>query len=417
MRPEDTPSEPNTTTTPTSPDVVSTNQESVTVDKPVVDADNEADTRPDASPSAETSSVDDPEPTPTTPVPTPPSASSEVVAGGASSKKPLLIGVAAAVIAVLAGGYAAYALWWNAPTKVVDDALASVVMAKNGTANGVMTIASEGSPSFNFAFDSKTIDQKSETTLNASTKVEGKDYKLNAALVTDKDSYYVKVNDLKKTLTSIYGDSQVVSLFDPIVSKIDGKWVVITPDDVKRLSGSDTASNKEMTCVQNVLQGIKSNKNQQNELADAYQKNRFIVVKESKGVESIDGVQSNHYVLNVDEAKAKSFGTALKKTSVFKAVDDCVAEDLAKSTDDAENKTTSGSTPTVELWVDMWSHKPTKLKITSDSKESTKFTFESKFKFDTKVDIATPKADTTVKDIETEINNLQQQFTVPASEV
>jgi hypothetical protein len=305
-------------------------------------------------------------------------------------------------------------MWWNTPDRVVDDALASVVVAKSAKTYGTLSYESEGNPTFNVAFDSKTIGKKSETNLNALTWVGGKDYKFSASLVTDNDSYYVKMNDLKKTLTSLYGNTEIVSMFDPIVSKIDGKWVVITPDDIKRLTSGSTASDKEMTCVQNVIQGVKSNKTQQNELADTYQKNRFIVVKESKGIESIDGVQSNHYILNLDNAKAKSFGTALKNTSVFKAVDNCVAEDLSKSTDAAQDKTDNSNPPTIELWVDMWSHKPTKLKISSNSKESTKLTFESKFKLDTTVEVSTPKADTTVKDIEAEVEKLQQEL-VPAS--
>lgn len=412
MRPEDTSPESNTNST--QPTEVN-NEEAITANKPLVDADNETDTIANAPSAPDDSFAQKPSyetiPTPVDPATTP------VVVGGSRSKKPLLIGLAAAVAVVLAGGYGAYALWWNTPNKVVDDALASVVMAKNATAEGVLNITPEGSPSFKLNFDSKAVDQKSQTVLDASTTIDGKEYKLNAAVITDKDSYYVRINDLKKTLNSLYGDSGMVSMFDPIVSKLDGKWLVITPDDIKRLTGDETASNKEATCVQNVLQGIKSNKAQQKELSEVYQKNRFIVVKESKGVESVDGTQSNHYVLDIDKAKAKSFGTAIKNTSVFKAVDDCVAEDLSKSADDAKDSTDTANTSTIELWVDAWSHKPTKLKVSSDSKESTKFTLDSKFKFDTDVNVGTPKADTTVKDIEAEIEKLQQEFTVPTSEI
>lgn len=332
-----------------------------------------------------------------------------------SKKKPILIGLAAGLLALLGGGYAAYAMWWNAPNKVVDDALASVVMANSGTAKGTFDFSQDEGGTLKLTFDSKAGGDKTSTVLGLNTTTEGQSFKLGGTLVTDKSTYYIKAVDLKKTLTSLYGDSGIMSMFDPILAKIDNKWVVVTPDDVQRLTGEETVSDKEMTCVQNVLGGIKTNKTYQNELTSAYQNNRFILVKESKGVEAVEGRQSNHYVLSFDEAKGKSFGEALKKTTVFKAVDDCVAEDLAKSADEAEEEADSSDTPTVELWVDVWTHKPTRLKISSSSAESGTAVLDSTFNLDSKVTIDTPKADTTVKDIEAEITKLQEGF-MPSAE-
>lgn len=333
-----------------------------------------------------------------------------------SNKKPLLIGIGVAVLAVLVGGYAAYAMWWNAPDKVVDDALASVMMANSGTAKGSLETIQEGGATVKLAFDSKAAGEKSSSVLGLDVKSDGQSVNLGGEVVTDKGSYYIKLSDVKKALTKLWGESEALAMFDTLISKIDNKWVVVTADDVKRFTGDEGVSDKELTCVQDVLGDIRTNKTYQKELSDAYQKNRFILVKESKGTESIDGRQSNHYVLSFDEAKSKSFGEALKNTSVFKAVDDCVADDLAKSTDNAEKDASKSEAPTVELWVDTWSHKPTRLKISSNSADSGKVVIDSVFHLDAKVSIDTPKADTTVKDLETEINNLTSGFAPTPSE-
>jgi hypothetical protein len=194
--------------------------------------------------------------------------------------------------------------------------------------------------------------------------------------------------------------------------------VLVTADDISRLSGSDSASNKEVACVQNILgEGLRTNKTYQKEVSDTYQKNRFVFVKESKGIETIDGAQSNHYVMGLDEDKAIAFGNAIVNTTVFKAVDDCVKQDLKKDFLDSNKKGESSKTDaTTELWVNTWTHKPTKIKVTAnDPDSSSKTIIESTFKFDTGKKVTVPKADTTVKDIEAEVEKLQQELMVPAS--
>lgn len=411
MRPEDTPRSESSplqqTPAPAEPAAL-----------PVSDADSETDTRPalagkpisSESPEANVGGYQSTVPAPDAGAPV---AASSLP--GATRKK-LWIGLGAALVLALATGYGAYAFWWNTPDKVVDDALAALVAAKEASTKGTADVRTGSGYSLKLTFDGASKNLRSSLNLGSVLTYQGTTVDPGLSLVADKDNLYIRLSNLKKSVSKIAGgQAEVLSFVDPLLSKIDSRWVVITPDDIKRLSGNNsTDARKEFDCVQSTLGSISISRVYQNELRDTYQKNRFITVKESRGVETVEGRPSNHYLLGLDENKAISFGKQLVNTTLFKAVDDCVSSDLKKQFLD-ENKKSAGTTTTTstEVWIDTWSHQLRKIKLVSKDNDSNTSTLESSFQFNGIKTINPPKADTTIKDIESEINKLQQQVASP----
>lgn len=334
-------------------------------------------------------------------------------------KKLVAIIVAAAVLVLGVGGYAAYALWYDAPQNVVADALSQVMKAKTGTVNGSFEAVASGSNSkvkADFAF-AQAESKNASFTGSLAVSTEGKTYTLKASAVGTKDSTaYLKLENVREVLNSVMGLSGVppesLAMFDGLIDKIDGKWVVVKPSDIQQ----DEKADKQAECVEKAFETFQSDQKQQNEVVDAYRKNSFIVVSKNLGTETINGAMSNHYELTTDDKKARAFGEAVTKTTIFKAADKCYDGEISKSynadeTDDEDSAPDSGNTK-VELWVDKWNHKPTKLKVSDTS--NTKNTFQSTFSLGSKPSVTVPKADTTYNDLKTEIESIQQQiFGVP----
>ncbi len=332
-----------------------------------------------------------------------------------SRKKIVAIVVSIIVVLMGLGGYAAYALWYNAPGNVVGDALGQLMKAKSGTANG--TLVSSNSDNANvkvdFAFaQAESRDSSITTSLDFTSDKTTYNVKASAVLANDEKIYF-KMDNLQTVLnvvlTKLQGESSPwLDVVNGFVEKIDGKWIVVTPDDLQ----SDGEPDKRAECADKAFQTFRDDSNQQSEITKVYKKNMFIVVSKNLGSEKINGTTSNHYELKFDEKKARSFTEAAMQTTLFKAIDKCYEGEISKSYN--ANKTdndSAASTPDntkVELWIDKWNHKPTKLKVLDTS--NTKNTFQSTFNLGAKPSVTVPKADTTYDDLKTEIESIQQEI-------
>lgn len=348
-------------------------------------------------------------------------ASNQVVAvsspdSPAKSKKKLIAIITAVVVFLGAGGASAFMFLYNNPDMVVADALRQTLVAKSATANGNLNYvdSSEGDSTLNMTYQFATNEaNQTNTDLGLSTKFANETYELKTQVVTDTDGkIFVKADNVKALLNSYLESSglgsEMTTLFDGLISKVDGKWVVITPKDIQ---SDNTEADSETVCAQKALKTFQNDKKQQDEIFSVYKANPFISVSKNMGTETVDGKMSNHYELKADETKSKSFATAVTETDAFKAVDTCYKGELKKSfnesSDQSEVKDLKNAK--VELWVDTFSHKPTKVKITSNEK-STTFSSETKINLGSTPSISIPKADTTVDDLKAEMTKIEESF-------
>ncbi len=352
-----------------------------------------------------------------TPVPAPESSNSSPVALPAPRKmsKGLLTGliVGGAVVLAAIAGWAVFAYVYNSPNNAVTDSFMKFGSASDAQVNGTMTVdASGANVDIDFAFAGN---QAGLASADVTAKIDAMGTKANikAHVVSTKDKAYVKVDDLKDLVGTLYGGGDIAATpFGSIIGKIDGKWIVITQDDIEKLSQEDSTEQK---CIQNELVKVQTDASLRKEVEATYKKNAFIVAK-SDGSESVNGVMSNRYIVSVDDAKIKAFMSDFKNTKIAKAMDGCTKGQFMKDIDESMKESSSSAKTkedtTVRVWVNPWTHDMTKFAIdTKASAESGAATLVAYPKLNTKSTITEPKAEVTIPELQTEIQKIQDEFT------
>lgn len=329
------------------------------------------------------------------------------------SKKGLIIGLVSAGVLVLgiASSALAYTFVYNNPDNAVADAFMKMFTAKSAEMTGTVSIKTQGTGDIKVGF-SGMADQSGQEMIDQTITltVSGQDITIKTHFAASKDSVYVKIDDLNVLIDKIYGADSVTAqdvkdYFDSFISKIDSKWVVLKYSDLDSLT-SGAVKGSQVTCVVDQMNKLKTDSKVQNEIKDAYNKNRFIKV-ESKGSDG-DG---NRYSLTVDETKSKDFGKKLQDTQLFKGINDCTGGQMNKTVDDSSSDVSdvSSGDVTLDMWVDGWSHNPNKILMTVKS-GSGEFTMELKPKLNTNPKVTIPTGQTTIDDLKTEIESVQEQM-------
>lgn len=328
------------------------------------------------------------------------------------SKKGLIIGLIAAGVVVLGLATAGivYAAVYNNPDNAVIDAFSKALAAKSGSVSGTASMKMQDTSVKVDLSAASNEAKQSSADATVTITADGKDYTLKGHFAGTKDEVYVKLDDLRSIITGALGSEysdMIDTYYGSLLDKIDGKWVVIKQSDIDSLS-SGAVSNKESQCVQDEVAKLQTDASVRNELMDVYKKHPLFTVT-SKGSDS-DG---NHYSLTpVSNDKAQEFAKAVLETKFFKAVDDCTSSDLKKEFTESSDTDTSSdkATVTLDVWVDGWSHTLNKVSL-SVKDDSTELSGEFKTKFNNNPSVTIPKGETTIDDLKSEIQNIQEQFT------
>lgn len=369
---------------------------------------------------AQTPSVSS-EPTATAPGIAEPNLSTSSVSGApvaaplpAPKKSPtkLILIIAAALVALLAlGGGIAFAVWYSSPQKVLNDSLSNLMNTPpvSGNVTGAVTV--DGT-NFNFtAVSHADNDSNTQSNLKLSVTSGGGAVDINADAITAKNGdLYLRLNDAQKLVDQFtQGSPEAAAMFQGVLQKVDSKWVKITSSDLKDLTGQEKSA--DTTCVTDAFETFQKDEAQKKEVREVYAKNQFVTVKEQKADETIDGRNSFHYVLNTDQAKAKSFASALKNTQIYKKVESCLG-DSVKDESEYETKTEKDDTVTsLEVWVDKSTRRMSKVGVTSSSAESKGNAKVSAILGYNARKVTVPTNTTSIKDLQQEI---QEMFSSPA---
>lgn len=331
-------------------------------------------------------------------------------------KKLILASIIASAVLLLSGGtYTAYALWYQNPEKVLTDAVSNVIKAKTATYKGTLAIDSKEGK-VRVEFDGK---QSGEFNGEGNAKVtitsQGKDFKVNGSALVDKDgNLFFKVGNLKALLDDFLKQSGMASSpYDALVAKIDNKWIRVSADD---LAEFDEDASKAQKCAIDTMKKIENDKAVHDQLIKAYEKNKFIGIDSNLASRTVGGVDSMGYKLSFNESTAKKFAEAVNEMQFMKDLQKCDESFKLDTSDMGTSSKSSDSTETVEVSVSRWTHEFTQLKVTSKSKDNTSGEFVLEPIFGKAVTVTAPTDFMTIKELQTEIENLTASFSSSASE-
>ena len=312
------------------------------------------------------------------------------------SKKPLFAGIAiGAAVLLLGGGVAAYQLWYQNPDKVVTDSLVKAITAKTMSYTG--TIDASGESGVRAELKGAMNDAAFTTAAKVTLTSGAMSIVVDGDVQTHKNGdMYFKVKNAKDLSKSFFTMSGMASneAIDAFIAKIDNKWVKLTTKDLDSQTESTATS-----CMTDAVAKVQDDAAMRREVTDAYAKQRFIAVKESLGEKN----GSLGYKLDVDEAKTKAFVGELKKTKLYGELQKCDKNFTLDEKDLTSDQ--KGTTTTVELWANKWTHELTKLTVGMADKTE-KATIVAEPTFNKPVTITAPTDVLTFDQLKDDVANL-----------
>jgi hypothetical protein len=301
----------------------------------------------------------------------------------------LIAGVTVAVLA-LAGSASAYQFWYQNPDKVMADAVSHLMTTKQARITGDIVVASEDvdlTVALKMNGDEKDSSVTADVTITPKTE-ETKflgDIKLGAdAVMASNGDVYFKMREVRPVIDKLIDTSiqmqvdmyetegyeiskseldsqraEVAKSIDPVVDKIDNKWIKVTADDLRQ-DGEDVQA-----CILDAVEKNNNDDAMRNQLIDTYKKNKFVRVDKELGVK--DG--NVGYELKIDDAAAEAFSKDIENTTFGSELKKCdetifkdINEDVTPAIDDNVQVTT-------EVWITRWSHQLSAFKVAIEDKD------------------------------------------------
>jgi hypothetical protein len=339
--------------------------------------------------------------------------------GGSKKKLVGLVTAGVVVIAAIASG-ATYIHLNNKPEKVLADAftntVSDVLEKKPVSSVSAVVFESKGATpaKVSVKLDNKSDGKNGQGRADIIVDFAGKTYNVTAsAVVMGSNELYVKVENLKKTLQTLAGSqpafSSYTEAFDPVITKIDNRWIKITSQDLKELGMPD--EDKVDTCAK-AVESVKLSKSDKNKMKKLFKENQFVVADEVLGSEAVSGEKSFHYKLDFNDKAAEGFAKqvinldSLKQVKKDCDIDESKVSDALKS---SEKGSSSDVKPVVELWIGKKSRRPTQFKVTASDKEFA-LKFDTTLKLNaTDVVVKAPSGSISVTELQAEIEKVMNQ--------
>lgn len=314
---------------------------------------------------------------------------------GSAALKPkkkvgLIVGIISGVLILILAIAAAllYFLWWQNPQKIVTDAVVNTMTTKKAVVNGKMiVIANNSKIELNIKSAADSPKTKTDVEVKITLKNVSKTVNLKAAVVTDQDgTIYIKLDGMRKLVESVVSlaieanvpssayetspsfkqqieavKKQIISQLEEKMSKIDGKWLKTTAEDIAN-------NNTDIKCSAEIVKKLQNDSKARKEIADIYRQNSFLIIKDTK-LDDRNGGRGFEIDLNSDEAvaKAKDFSKALESTSIGKNIKNCTKD--VRHNNGSVNKT-GKSNGTLKIWADVNSHALKAVEIKGNSSDS-----------------------------------------------
>lgn len=336
----------------------------------------------------------------------------------------LVIGIVIALAIILGGSYAAYAVWYSQPDKVLSDAVRNLVAADTVKAAGDFQLQDEKEGNLSLRLQQSGNDKQTQANVDLTLKTKGEQaitLNMKGAVFYDvKGDMYLKASNLEDVYRAIVAESMksmagsteeqaalaqglIDSMFKPLIDKLDNRWIKISAKDLQQ---ADT--NDEAACVQKALEKIGNSQTMKDEVANAFNDNRFAVVKDELGLSD----NSQGYSLAYDQAKAKDFQTALAATSAGAELNKCgnnsPVKNLEKNLTEAKKSLDEYDKDwRLEVWIDRWTHQVTSVNYKADNtEEKHSASLNYRPEFNVPVSLSAPEDFITLDELQKEIETL-----------
>jgi hypothetical protein len=329
------------------------------------------------------------------------------------SKKKLIIfgSIIAGALVILGGGSAlAYNVWYQNPEKVVTDSLVNALTARTAQLTGSLEVKND-EYKVKMTFDAKAATKNAELAVKVDYTADGQTVKLDGAGHFSADGdLYVKVNNVDSIISTLTGgEANASTAYDALSSKVEGKWIKITSDDIGKFSED---YKKTQGCLEDVTKQVADDKKLGSELVELYKKNNFIVIVESLGARTINDTGSLGYVVDLDTKKAKTFAAGLETTEVGKKLKACDStidfKDFADSLD-AEDSDETKSEDVIQVWASRFGHELTEINANGQSDGTEiKAVFNPVFNKDVNID--TPTDAMTLESLQAEFEKATEAY-------
>lgn len=290
-------------------------------------------------------------------------------------------------------------IFMQSPEKQLASGFANLITAKSIAVDGTVTTTTANSKltlDVTGVTDKKIADgqMKFNYASGAGAKLDGK-----VQVLVDKDStMYAKVDQPKKLMEAYSAallqsipvfstgtatdaqrsliEGQIRSNFTSLGEKMDNKWIKVSQNDLRKFGGSDVGSD----CYITFAQKLNTDTSARNQLASAYQKNRFFKI-----IDKLDGEGSSvGYRVGIDQAKLKDFKDSVASNEAVKQLGSCGLDILTLGASD------DLSDQTADIWVDRFSHSVTRIKYIKTSESGASSDADLKFSYDKSVQVTPP---------------------------
>jgi hypothetical protein len=301
------------------------------------------------------------------------------------SKKLIAAVLAVLLVGLMASAYAYVQILNNAPEKVLADALSNtmtdVLDRKPTSVTGTFKYASK-SDGFPYTV---TIGLEAQSTgengqLTATIKLDaGEEFDVSVTgtvIGEGSEAVYVKFDNLQQTVDDIVKGSPGLAAYadatKPLINKIEDKWIKI---DNKSLAEAGWIQSEESVdkCSE-AVGALRISKDDQKRVKEIFLSNQFAITSEELLGEEIDGDDSFHYKLDLNEEAGLRFAKDFMELQSVKGVKEACEwkqEDIDKDLEELKKQLDEEiqAKPVIELWVSKETRRPTKIMVTLDDKE------------------------------------------------
>lgn len=261
-----------------------------------------------------------------------------------SHKKPLtILGVIVLALVVLGGSAAAYFMVYlpSKPENVLLQALynsASGDEVKSGKIDGTIKLTGEGAPLALGDIDiTASYSDSGDVAATISTDIDGSKLSAEYRMIDEKDNY-IKLDGLKnvekiiKSLDIEENSTLSYNLIATMFSGIDGKWIAL-----------GAASDQVTGGATGLLSDSNLSQEDTDKVAELYQQNPILQIKEVMADEDINGEASYHYKVEINKDNLVAFLEDVKAENI-KGLP--VEQSLIESAKDMDTSKTN-----VEIWI------------------------------------------------------------------
>jgi hypothetical protein len=282
---------------------------------------------------------------PSTPdTPTAPNAPTAPVTPEAQPFKPAKksrkkLAIILSIIGVLIAAVAAAAIWWfayyNNDRAILKSAFDNLLTQQSGTFDMELTAnlgdnAPDGIGAITANAKIASDDQGNTSgDFSLSVDISGEALKVEGAMYAAANGdAYVKLGGLKPVVDMAVemigseedaaGFAAMEDLINPIIDKVDGKWIKISTDDIKSMTGEDVNLSETQKCMADVTKRLRD---------DAAVRKNLLEALKSEGVLTAKRVDKNadsfKYELTFDGTNIERFGQNIAGTEIVEQIANC----------------------------------------------------------------------------------------------